>query len=320
MRLANFRRQGPPLRYGAGVVIAASAVFLRMLLDPFVTGVQFITFFPAVMLATYLAGTRTGLVTAVLCGLAGWYFFLEPRNSFAITNSAEAISLTTFMAVSGVMAWAIGGLTLALERERRHLNQQRLLVEELNHRVKNNLSVVQAIARQTLKPEACKPDVRAAFEHRLIALASAHEVLTRRRWEAVELTDLLSNLLRGIGIEKHRLSLGGPPVVVQPKAAITMTLAVHELATNAIKYGALSNESGSVTLRWGEVDGTLHLRWQEAGGPPVLPPTKRGFGTTMVERALAREFGGNVELQFLAQGVICIIDLPLKSSEAVMLS
>lgn len=306
-------------RYAAAAAAAVVAVILRLLLDPFVTGVQFITFFPAVMLVAYLFGSRPGLLTTLLCGIAGWYFVLKPINSFAMLSVAEGISLATFFVVGSVMAVSIGGLSAALKRERGYVEQQRLLVEELNHRVKNNLSVVQFIARQTMRPDVCRPDVRAEFEGRLVALASAHEVLTRRNWENVSLVDLLTNLLCSVGLDENRVALDGPQIVLQPKAAITLTLAVHELATNAIKYGALSVDSGHVDIRWHVDKDRLFVQWQEEGGPVVEEPKKRGFGTLMVERALAREFGGSAKIRFQPGGVICVIDAPMSDAAAVSL-
>jgi two-component sensor histidine kinase len=309
-----------PLNYATAVVAAAAAILLRKLLDPFVTGVQFITFFPAAMLVAYGCGARPALVTTVLCGLAGWYFFLQPVDSFVIATSAEIVSLLTFFLVSSVMSISIGGLADALNRERRHLDRQRLLTEEVNHRVKNNLSIVQSIAQQTLKPDACLPEVRAEFESRLLALAAAHDVLTRRSWGNARLADLLASLLRSVGVEDGRVNFKGPDVLVQPKAAVTLTLAIHELATNAIKYGALSVQTGRVNIDWDNEGERLQVRWQEQGGPPVRPPNKRGFGTRMVERALAREFGGSAKIDFRADGVVCLINAPLRDSEALELA
>jgi two-component sensor histidine kinase len=212
------------------------------------------------------------------------------------------------------MALAVGGLAAALERERSLHQRQRLLVEELDHRVKNNLSIVQAIARQTLKPAVCRPEVRAEFDSRLIALSSAHEVLTRTGWEEVELTELITNLLRALGIRRERVRIHGPGLTIRAEAATTLTLAMHELATNALKYGALSVERGSVDITWRSEDQRLHLEWREQEGPPVRLPEKRGFGSSMLERALAREFGGTVELRFVPEGVQCIIEAPLRDS------
>ena len=314
------RKPDPFVGIAVSTGVAALAVVLRLVIDPYVTGVQFITFFPAVMIAAYLCGTRAGLLTTVLCALAGWYFFLEPFYSFAITRPAEAIALASFLVVSTILALSIGGLTAALARERRYRERQRLLADELNHRVKNNLTIVQAIARQTLKPEACRPEVRAELESRLFALGSAHEVLTRRNWQPVQLTELLTNLLGSIGVDAERVTLSGPGLVLQPKTAITMTLAVHELATNALKYGALSVGGGRVEIDWRVDAEKLQVRWQEHDGPAVQAPVKRGFGTSMVEKALARDFGGSAKIQFLRDGVICLMEAPMNDSEVLVIT
>lgn len=297
--------------YAIALAAAVAAVVLRMTLDPFVTGVQFITFFPAALLVAFFCGSWPGLVTTFACAVAGWYLFLEPVNSFAIATPAELISLATFLIVSSAMCLSIGGLSAALIREKQHHKQQQLLIEELNHRVKNNLSLIQAIARQTLKPEVCRPEVRSHFEGRLLALASAHETLTRVNWESAELRSLIENLMGAIGIDKERITLSGPAVDLKPKPAISMTLAMHELATNAIKYGALSGERGHVDVEWSQVDSHLYLKWRERDGPPVERPETTGFGSTMLQRALPREFGGTVTLDFRRDGVVCTIDAPL---------
>jgi two-component sensor histidine kinase len=303
---------------GTAVIATVAAVVLRLSIDPVVSGVQFITFFPAVILVAYVRGSKASLLTALMCGVAGWYLFLEPQYSFEITRPAEVISLATYLVVSSVMAVSVSGLRAALVRERRHRERQQILVDELNHRVKNNLSIVQAIARQTLKPDVCHPRVRAEFDGRLIALSSAHEVLTRRSWEEVKLTDLITNLLGAIGVENTRVRTSGPDIALKPKPAITLTLAIHELATNALKYGALSVDCGSVRIEWTTEDQHLRFEWREEGGPIVHLPQKRGFGTSMVERALAREFGGKVELRFPPAGVVCIIRAPLTDGEALL--
>lgn len=313
------KNRGPFVGFAVAIAAAGLAVVLRLAIDPYVTGVQFITFFPAVMIVAYLCGSRAGLFATVLCALAGWYLFLEPFYSFAFTRPAEAVALASFLMVGSILALSIGGLTGALERERRYRERQRLLADELNHRVKNNLTIVQSIARQTLKPEACRPEVRAEFESRLLALSSAHEVLTRKNWQPVQLTELLKNLLGSLGVDE-RVILAGPVLVLQPKTAITMTLAVHELATNAIKYGALSVPTGRVEIDWQADVKHLRLRWQERDGPAVQPPAKRGFGTAMVEKALARDFGGSAKIEFLPGGIVCLMEAPLSDSEVLAIA
>jgi PAS domain S-box-containing protein len=190
---------------------------------------------------------------------------------------------------------------------------QRLLVDELNHRVKNTLAIVQSLAHQTFRTAGISSDVRRAFEGRLEALAVAHNVLTRENWEAADLREIAEGALqahRGSSI----LTISGPSVRLEPKTAVTLAMALHELATNAVKYGALSVDGGQVSVTW-SVEGVgeprLRLVWEERGGPPVTPPATRGFGSRMIERALASELKGSVTLDFAREGLSCTIDAPL---------
>jgi PAS domain S-box-containing protein len=197
------------------------------------------------------------------------------------------------------------------ESERR----QRLLVNELNHRVKNTLAVVQALARRTLGGAETLAQAREAFTARLMALAGAHDVITRETWTGADLGEVVDrSLLRQLD-RPGRVRVEGPPVMVSPKLALSLSLALHELMTNAMKYGALSQDDGEVILAWrtsGEgADLRLHIHWAETGGPPVSPPKRRGFGSRLIERALAIEVGGRVALDFAPGGVVCDIDASL---------
>lgn len=208
-----------------------------------------------------------------------------------------------------------------LERKRTEAHQ-RLLVNELNHRVKNMLAVIQSIAQQTFRGEAAAPEALTAFESRLGALASAHELLTGRNWEAASLAEVVGKAATGCGLTEGRIEAEGEDVEVAPRTAVSIAMALHELCTNAVKYGALSTDGGRIAVRWsvsGAGDGRrLSLSWTEEGGPPVLPPARRGFGSRMIERGLAAELGGTVELLFRPEGVICRIDAPLpEAGEAV---
>ena len=201
-----------------------------------------------------------------------------------------------------------------LERKRTE-EHQRLLLNELNHRVKNTLAVIQSIAAQTFRGEAAAPEARQAFESRLTALADAHDMLTGRNWEAASLSQVIERSGIGCGAAPGRLSVEGEDVELAPRTAVSIAMALHELCTNAVKYGALSTEEGRVTISW-TLTGSggerrLRLCWSEAGGPPVAPPQRRGFGSRMVERGLAAELGGTVELQFRPEGVRCLVDAPL---------
>ena len=193
---------------------------------------------------------------------------------------------------------------------------RQLLVNELNHRVKNTLSVVQSIARQSFRGGGEGAHL-AAFEGRLAALAAAHDLLTDESWTEASLQALLTAVLRPFGGIGSRIVLGGPEVLLPPRAAVTMTLAAHELATNAAKYGALSTEAGAVHCTWGTPSDSgetrLHLEWREVGGPPVSTPTRRGFGSRMIERALAADMAGVARLMFEPAGLRCTVDAPIQA-------
>lgn len=191
----------------------------------------------------------------------------------------------------------------------------RLLIDELNHRVKNTLAIVQGIAQQTFKDNADPAAARHAFEGRLAALSEAHTLLTRERWDAVSMRQIIGDAVAPHGGDAGRFTLDGPDLPIVPKTAISLALAIHELATNAVKHGALSVPGGRVAITWARSDTSgaarLMLRWEERGGPPVRTPTKRGFGTRMIERGLAAELGGSVRIDFAPQGLVCIVDAPL---------
>jgi PAS domain S-box-containing protein len=204
------------------------------------------------------------------------------------------------------------GRVLERRRSEEHL---RLLVNELNHRVKNTLAIVQSIAVQTFSGGGEEGRQRRAFESRLSALAAAHDLLTAENWEFASLRQVVEKAGLGCGAPADRLTVGGPEVKIQPRTAVSIGMAVHELCTNAVKYGALSNDVGRVSVEWEVADAAggsrLHLRWSEAGGPPVTPPDRRGFGTRMIERALAAELGGTARIDFLPEGISCTVEAPL---------
>jgi PAS domain S-box-containing protein len=196
--------------------------------------------------------------------------------------------------------------------------RQKLLVDELNHRVKNTLATVQAIASQTLRTAADPDAFREAFESRLIALAATHDLLTATSWRSAPLRDVLMVEFRPYGAERYRLE--GPDVALAPSEALALGLLFHELATNAAKYGALSNGEGCVAVSWSLVEAEgerrLALQWTERGGPPVQAPARRGFGSRLIERSLKGTLKGEARLDFAPDGLRCRVELPLRSDEA----
>ncbi|WP_349372100.1 HWE histidine kinase domain-containing protein [Salinarimonas sp.] len=199
---------------------------------------------------------------------------------------------------------------------------QRLLMDELNHRVKNTLATIQAIAGQSFRGAADPADEREAFTARLLALAGAHDVLTIESWEGADLDEIVRVALRPFSPDSGaRIRIEGPQVRLSPRAAVAIALALHELATNAAKYGALSAEDGKVAVVWsvsgaGEAE-RLHLRWEERDGPRVVPPERRGFGSRLIETGLAAELQGTAELRYEPTGVECVVDAPLRAAQAV---
>ena len=194
---------------------------------------------------------------------------------------------------------------------------QRLLINELNHRVKNTLAIVQSLAQQTFKGDAPLPGAREAFEARLTSLAAAHNLLTQKNWEHTSLNDAVRvSVAATAGTSAQRVTIDGPEILLDPQTAVTLTMAIHELSTNALKYGALSNDTGKVAVQWTIVDNPgsrcrMHFSWEESGGPAVEAPLKRGFGSRLIERGIASELRGIVKLSFEPAGVVCKIDAPL---------
>jgi PAS domain S-box-containing protein len=199
--------------------------------------------------------------------------------------------------------------------------RQQLLVNELNHRVKNTLSVVQALIRRTLGGARSLGEARDALTARLMALSDAHDLITRENWTGASLGDVVArSVLRQLD-RPERILLDGPAVTVSPKLAVSLSLALHELMTNALKYGALSYERGRVSLTWrldGEPDAQrLKLVWREIDGPLVTTPERRGFGSRLIERGLSTEVDGPVTLAFEPDGVVCEIDAALTQARGL---
>ncbi|WP_188821681.1 PAS domain S-box protein [Brucella endophytica] len=208
------------------------------------------------------------------------------------------------------------GISRDITERRRQEERRQLLINELNHRVKNTLATVQSLAAQTFRGDN-RSSAYHRFESRLIALSRAHDVLTREHWGDVELRELVEEAVTPMCADPlSRISMSGPQVRLRPKIALSLSLAFHELATNAAKYGALCNDAGRVNIRW-EIpslhgEPRLQLHWSEEGGPPVKEPQEKGFGTRLLEQALVRELGAQVELSFLTSGVVCDIQIAIK--------
>jgi PAS domain S-box-containing protein len=223
---------------------------------------------------------------------------------------------------TGAYVW--DGIQIDITDHKRAEEHLRLLVNELNHRVKNTLATVQSLAAQSFARIEPHPDdafarARQAFEARLFALARGHDVLTQENWEGARLTDIVN---QAFAPYQHRsagsdaITTSGPDLRVPPSIALSLSMALHELCTNALKYGALKEPGGHVRIVWTVAveDGAqrLRMRWEEHGGPPVTPPSQKGFGSRLIEDGLSRELDGAAHLNFETSGVVCTIDVPLR--------
>jgi two-component sensor histidine kinase len=226
-------------------------------------------------------------------------------RKLAITSVIGGILLLTGLAFAVRMATTIARGEMLHD----------LLIEELNHRVKNTLAILQSIAVQTFR-SASKAE-REKFEGRLGALAEAHDLLSTEKWQGSELQDVLRRVLQPYLLNNpERVRMFGPHVPLAPRPAVVLSMIVHEIATNAAKYGALSNDTGAVTVEWEVITENakpkLRLIWREAGGPRVIAPVQRGFGSRLIERSARDQLGGEATVDFLPRGVVYTLSCALE--------
>jgi PAS domain S-box-containing protein len=208
------------------------------------------------------------------------------------------------------------GVSQDISERKRAEEHRALLANELSHRVKNVLATLQAIVGQTIRNATSLEEAGETLSSRIQALDAANDLLINGRWESAEMRDLVDRALAPFGsASTDRFRVAGPTLRVPPKVAVGLALALHELATNAAKYGALSSVDGHVELAWTmRDDAVLEIRWEEVGGPPVEPPTRTGFGSQLIKRVLASEIGGSVELDYPASGVRFTAIAPLREA------
>ena len=200
---------------------------------------------------------------------------------------------------------AIVGASRDLTERKQAEELQRLLLNELNHRIKNTFATIHAIATQTLRTARDLPSAREALDRRIRSMAQAHDLLTLRAWTGANLAEVVMRALNAF--TPAQVTMSGAAIEISPKQALTLSLALHELATNATKYGALSSPEGRVCVRWVLTDGMLHLDWQESGGPAVARPCQKGFGSQLLEEIVAGDLGGDTKLVYDVSGVRCTI-------------
>ncbi|MEA2975176.1 MAG: hypothetical protein QOF19_696 [Alphaproteobacteria bacterium] len=254
--------------------------------------------------------------------LGGLFFGHERPGIFSERTEQIVAGIAAQAAIAIDNARLFKAAQSELAERRRVEKHQELLLAELNHRVKNTLAIVLSIATQTLRHADTADVFRAGFEARIMALAEAHNLLTDSNWEGASLRSMIERVLtpyRGDGEPRYILS-APKDIQVGPRMAVALVMAFNELATNAAKYGALSDGKGQVNVSWSIGDhgnpGYLRLKWEETGGPLVRPPERKGFGSRLI-RGLSEDEAGKVQMEFAPAGLICTFDLPLPAGMAL---
>ncbi len=314
-RLAGLRRllrwglrPGSPGAYAFAVGCVAAALAVRLLFAVFKPDlVMFATYYPAVLLATLIGGTSSGILAQVLGAAIGWLLVepLLPPVDRGVTE--QVIALLLYALSSSFIIWAAEHYRRVIRRLDEEQHYRRLVVDELSHRLRNKLATVQAVLRHELKTD---PALRDRVDGRLRALVAADDLLTRSDDGAVDLGDIVQAEFAPYG--ETRISQHGERVRIGAKPAAMLALVFHELATNAAKYGALARPEGQISISWLLQGTVLTIDWSETGGPAVSKPTRQGFGSKLFRRAL-EPFHGTVALSFEHGGLQCRIALALET-------
>jgi two-component sensor histidine kinase len=326
-RLQNLvaKEHAPWFRWVFALTLFAVAFTLRLELDSTLpAGFPYLTFFPAVIVATLVSGLWPGVVSAVLGGLASWYFFIAPTYSFGLTPGALlALAFYTFIVTVDILIiHTITIVTRSLRAQRQELadlaaskvqeNQQlleqdafqRQVSAELAHRLKNQLALVQAIINQTTRTANDPATLGATLRGRIGVLAEAHDLLVHGGTGMTSVEDIVR---KAISIyDTRRFTIGGPEVQIADRPAVSLALMLHELGTNAAKYGALSGPAGQVDIRWdvsGGPERQFVLSWTERDGPAVVKPEKKGAGSRLIVSGVGS--GSDVRHEFDEDGVLC---------------
>ncbi|CAN5251294.1 hypothetical protein BH10PSE7_BH10PSE7_28230 [soil metagenome] len=299
-------KRRPLLRFSLAVLIFAGSLGARALIDWLVPGrVPFITFFPALLLAAYYCGAWPSLMVLVLSALSGVYLTVVPEGG-GVTYRLTIF--VVFLLAGGANVAAVLYLVRSLSLLRARDERLALINSELKHRLKNVFAVTEAITRQTIRGGGEPDDMTRAISGRIRAIAAAQDVLTERRAQGSDLRSLIETVVAPLSPTPERLKTSGPPFDLPERVTTPFSLILHELATNAVKYGAWRPERGVVSVSW-TVDGSaLNFLWREHDGPPIAPPVREGLGSTLIKRGLP---DATVEHRLHDDGAECRISLPL---------
>ena len=304
-------RPSLPFSIGFAIVCLALATLARWGLSLIRPDVFFTPYFPAIVFATAFGGLRLGMATALASGILGVAFTFNGGPA----DAARLALLAIYLFVCGLTVWGIAHYRSIAAQQRdiakrliREEEYRKLVVDELQHRLKNKLSTIHAVLHQVLQDQ---PQIWAGIDHRLRALSATDDLIARIDGSGCDIKDLL---LSELGPYGHvRFTLNGDPLFLPAKLAVSLALVFHELATNAGKYGAFSAARGLLQVSWSVSDGRLTIRWDETEGPAIETVGKAGFGTKLLKSAL-RPFDGGTEIAFLKTGVHCTLQCRIPQS------
>ncbi len=315
---ASLRTQLPRVGSMRAWLLAAGIVALGALLKPLLDTVAgsvlppFITLFPTVAIAALIGGTRIGVAAGAASLLIAWWFWLAPFNSFVIQNRFALVTLFTFSLSSMLLALVCGYTRQALDIVVASEAEKMRAAQETVHRIKNLIAVVQAIARKVRREHGNSDEFHSTFAARLDALQVAQNLLIQQNWRDSPLADIVQASLAPFLPNPALEVQGGDAIIVPARFVSGLSLALYELATNAMKYGALSGRGGGVALSWRcAPDRTCELQWRESGAalPPLEAP-RQGFGSALIKGALNREEGAEVRYEIGSAGVVAIFRWP----------
>lgn len=298
-------RPGSVEAYGVALACVLAATLLRLLIDMVSPGaVPFVTFFPALLIATLVGGAAAGIVATLIGAVLSWWLFIEPRFAWMLVSKDHIVSVLLYLFAGALIVWTTNQYRLVVARIDEEEKYRRIVVDELSHRVKNKLATIYAILRHELRDQ---PEIWGSVSGRLQALSTTDDLLNRGEDGGVSLQQILAMEVAPFG--DGRIVIDGPDIDLFGKLPTVVALVFHELATNAAKYGALSTSAGQIHASIRPLEDAIEIVWRERAGPAVALPSRRSFGSNLIERSLD-SFGGVAELAFEPGGVVCRIRLP----------